>query len=371
MFCMFLVSTKIYFIIPRLLQEGYSVNGDKNSLSFSIGNKAIMTRSIDRQNMFYLNVRRIDLNLDRMESIRKCHTCNKGNKIGMESGINIGKKINIRGCAKCNKAMKNRLPTIDMKNHKNFYNNGDELREIADEIKTKDLSKHQKKSNSNEVIKKFNKSIRRSEVVKDLEVNNKKKQKYVAIMDINEAHDSFGHMNEESLRKTCKLANIKLTGKMKDCLGCLESKARAKNVSKLTNVKSTISGERIFIDTSGPYPRSMGGNKYWLKMVDDSSRKNWNYFMKKKSDVTSKVEEFLKTMKSQDVKVKYIRCDNAGEHQSSLRKLCRDKAITLEYTSPNTPQQNGVVERAFATDLRRLHAMFIQSRLNKTATNKL
>ena len=25
-------------------------------------------------------------------------------------------------------------------------------------------------------------------------------------------------------------------------------------------------------------------------MVDDSSRKNWNYFMEKKSDVTSKVE---------------------------------------------------------------------------------
>ena len=28
---------------------------------------------------------------------------------------------------------------------------------------------------------------------------------------------------------------------------------------------------------------SIGGNKYWFKVVDDYSRKNWNYLMKNKS----------------------------------------------------------------------------------------
>ena len=43
----------------------------------------------------------------------------------------------------------------------------------------------------------------------------------------------------------------------------------------------------------------------------------------------------------------------------------------MEYTAPNTPQQNGVVERSFATDLRRVYASMIQAGLTKSYINKL
>ena len=87
--------------------------------------------------------------------------------------------------------------------------------------------------------------------------------------------------------------------------------------------------------------------------------------------VKSFVKELIELTSGVGKKMKYLRCDNAGEHMSSLKDLCRRHGIQLEYTAPHTPQQNGVVERAFATDTRRLYAMMIQSRLNKSICNKL
>ena len=50
--------------------------------------------------------------------------------------------------------------------------------------------------------------------------------------------------------------------------------------------------------------------------------------------------------------VHHIRCNNAGEKRA-LEIVCIDKevGIVFEYTAPGTPQQNGIVERAFATML--------------------
>jgi transposase InsO family protein len=55
-------------------------------------------------------------------------------------------------------------------------------------------------------------------------------------------------------------------------------------------------------------------------------------------------------------KVKYLRCDNAWEHQAKLRSLCSKLGIQLEYIAPYTPQHNGVVERKFVTDRERGNA---------------
>jgi transposase InsO family protein len=56
--------------------------------------------------------------------------------------------------------------------------------------------------------------------------------------------------------------------------------------------------------------------------------------------------------------VKFIRCDNAGENKA-LEKACLKEGlgIQFEYTAPGTPQQNGKVERKFATLNARVRAM--------------
>ena len=55
-------------------------------------------------------------------------------------------------------------------------------------------------------------------------------------------------------------------------------------------------------------------------------------------------------------KIKYFRCDN-GKEYGQIQRLCYKFGTTIEYPAPNTPQQNCIVERQFATDLRRAQSM--------------
>ena len=189
-------------------------------------------------------------------------------------------------------------------------------------------------------------------------------------MDVNLAHDTFNHLGPEALRRTCKQLNIKLTGTLTPCPGCMHAKAKQKNVSKFTTVRATTPNERLFFDTSGPYPRSMGGNIYWLKVVDDFSRKNWNFLMKRKNEVAGNIIELVESMQKKGQPVKLLRCDNAGEH-NPLIQYCVRNNITLEMTAPNTSQQNGVVERSFATELNYIRAMLFQANFTPTMISSL
>ena len=78
--------------------------------------------------------------------------------------------------------------------------------------------------------------------------------------------------------------------------------------------------------------------------------------MKRKNEVASKVIELIEYIQKNGKYVKYLRCDNAGEH-NALIPYCVRNNITLEMTAPNSPQQNGVVKRIFATELNYIRAM--------------
>ena len=92
--------------------------------------------------------------------------------------------------------------------------------------------------------------------------------------------------------------------------------------------------------------------------------------MKKKSEVQHHIKTLISSLESKGKQVKYIRCDNAGEH-IPLKTYCEQKGIILEMTAPNTPQHNGVVERSFETDLNCIRAMLYQANLNKEMATKL
>ena len=45
--------------------------------------------------------------------------------------------------------------------------------------------------------------------------------------------------------------------------------------------------ELVHTDVWGPSPvTSLGGSRYYVTFIDDSSRKSWVYFLKNKSDVS-------------------------------------------------------------------------------------
>ena len=53
-----------------------------------------------------------------------------------------------------------------------------------------------------------------------------------------------------------------------------------------------------------------------------------------------------------------IRLDNSGDNHT-LEAACKQEwlGIKVEFTAPNTPQQNGRIERKIATLYRRMHGM--------------
>ena len=97
--------------------------------------------------------------------------------------------------------------------------------------------------------------------------------------------------------------------------------------------------------------------------MDDATGFKFSFFLKQKSETAGKVTELIKHLK--EYKVKFIRCDNAGENLK-LEEACKKEGfgIKFEYTAPGTPQQNGKVERAFATLYGRVRSMLNAARLN-------
>ena len=168
-------------------------------------------------------------------------------------------------------------------------------------------------------------------------------------MNITAAHQKWGHLGMKELRSTAAHYNIKLTGNLRFCDGCARAKARRKKIGKDTQQVASKPGQRLFLDTAGPFEASTGGSRYWVKVVDDMSHKGWDFFLKKKSDVPLNAKRLIILLKQKGYQVEYLRCDNAGEHQE-LTKIAEKHGFALERTGANTLQLNGVVERRFVTD---------------------
>ena len=189
-------------------------------------------------------------------------------------------------------------------------------------------------------------------------------QKVKRIMDINEAH-GLCHLGEKLLRTTYKNLNVKLTGTLLPCDGCCRANAKAKGVHKSTKTVASKIGERLFVDTSGPYPETVNGSKYWICVVDDMTRKSWSKFKQSKAEMPKIVDEHVEFLRGYGYTVKYVSCDNAGKHQTKLQKVCEKNDIQLEYTAPYTPQLNGVVERRIAVLLNGARAFLYAANLTE------
>ena len=184
-------------------------------------------------------------------------------------------------------------------------------------------------------------------------------------IDINLYHNMIGHPSQEITRSTARRYNIDVKGELKPCKHCAIGKAKQKAVPKLSTNRATVFAERIFFDLSWIKGTSLGGSNYWLLAVDESTKFCWSRFIKKKSDLKTEMVKILDdieticAIKQLEIQtVSFLRCDNAGENKSLQKELTNSKPkITFEFTSPRTPQQNGVVERAFATLKGRVRSM--------------
>ena len=83
------------------------------------------------------------------------------------------------------------------------------------------------------------------------------------------------------------------------------------------------------------------------------------------------VEEHTQYLKGLGYVVKYIRCDNAGEHQSKMKNVCEKYGIELEYMAPHTSQMNGVVEQCIAVLLNGTRAFLYAANFYEETRKKL
>src|SRR5210317_184296 len=171
-------------------------------------------------------------------------------------------------------------------------------------------------------------------------------------------HSMLGHSGKKCVIATAKFYGWKLKGDFKTCQDCAMAKARQKNIAKTTSTKSTVGGERLFFDIASINQSSFGGNQYWILVLDNFSGFCWTFFCKEKSDLPEIILKLLKDLAQSGKKVKFVRCDGAGENKS-LKALCdsEERGITFEFTARNTPQHNGRVERKFQTIFARTRAM--------------
>jgi transposase InsO family protein len=99
---------------------------------------------------------------------------------------------------------------------------------------------------------------------------------------------------------------------------------------------------------------SRGGEKYWILFVDAYIGCCISRFASKKSDLADIGLMLYQDLQREGIPVKTI----AGEN-TDLEIKCKKAGqyIKFEYTAPGAPQQNGVVERKFATLFGRVRAM--------------
>ena len=116
------------------------------------------------------------------------------------------------------------------------------------------------------------------------------------------------------------------------CESCILGKQKKVSFLKIGRTSKAEKLELVHIDLWGPSPvASLGGSRYYITFIDDSSRKVWVYFLKNKSDVFETFKKWkamvetdvFKTFKKWkamveteiDLKVKCLRLDNSLVHR--------------------------------------------------------
>ena len=196
-------------------------------------------------------------------------------------------------------------------------------------------------------------------------------------------HRRLGHLNYTYMNQLIKKEMVdglnydSGTQTQKDCEACVLGKMHKKPFPKQSQHRGTKPYETVHSDVCGPMQvESKGGSRYMLTFTDDFSRYTTAYFIKSKSEVLSKLMEYVNSVEKHtgchisklnilsEENVKVLRSDNGGEYTSNnFAKFCAEKGISHEFTVPYCPQQNGVAERMNRTIVEGARSMLYHAKL--------
>jgi hypothetical protein len=200
--------------------------------------------------------------------------------------------------------------------------------------------------------------------------NGKRLAKLAKKVDLELFHRRLGHVKKGTLKHVLKaVKDIEIQGEEfpDDCEVC--TRAQKTKVQSHEPVEpASEPAERLHLDFWGPYRQEgMEGSRYILMVTDDCTKHGWIFTTKDRSFETliEILEPLIKRIERESGrKVKRMRMDNAKEFLK-LAKWAEKKGIVAELTSPYTPEQNGVAERANRTLLTIVRALLFDSGLPK------
>ncbi|KAD3066473.1 hypothetical protein E3N88_34353 [Mikania micrantha] len=128
------------------------------------------------------------------------------------------------------------------------------------------------------------------------------------------------------------------------CEGCLVAKQIRKPFPTEAQWRAGTPLELVHADLCGPItPKTIGGNQYYMLIVDDYSRHMWVYMLKTNDETLVAFKRFKAQVEKEGTnKVKTLRTDRGGEFNShEFAIFCDDEGIKRHLTAPYSPQQNG------------------------------
>ena len=203
-------------------------------------------------------------------------------------------------------------------------------------------------------------------------LNNTNNNKYILYNQCEQAtldkiklfHERFGH---KSLGTITKLLNIKVPSNYTlDCVACIKAKA-TNTISREITEKPKNYLDKVVIDICGPLtPNSRSGYRYVIFFLDSATRYLNFKLLKQKSEAYTAFKEFKTRVENQsNRKIKVIGTDNGLEFKNQqFKTICLENGIIHNFSSPYTPEQNGLIERINRTIIETTRALLFSSNLS-------
>ncbi|TPX29988.1 hypothetical protein SeLEV6574_g08657, partial [Synchytrium endobioticum] len=152
-------------------------------------------------------------------------------------------------------------------------------------------------------------------------------------------------IDEKHYLQHCRVGHL---GQFDGCDVCALTKLSRKPFPQKSETVPENVGDLIVSDVWGPFQTpSPAGSRFYVSFLDVKTRFSWIYFLKRKSDVLTKFQEFNSMLKTQlQAKIKTFRSDGGGEYcNEAFDAYLAAEGIHREKTVPHSPQQNGIAER--------------------------
>ena len=170
------------------------------------------------------------------------------------------------------------------------------------------------------------------------------------LINVNILHRCLGHLGTDNcwLLVNCGLVDRvdQIVGEEEFCKGCAYRHSKQKHHPS-TSTKTKQQLERIHINLCGPLPNSLGGNHYFLVIIDEHTHYHWVKFLPKKSNLFSHLKAWkLQAEQEANLKLQYLKLDGGKEFRSKLfEDWLTVEGVVHKKSAPYKHEQNGLAKR--------------------------